>query len=204
MKKYIVYKHTNKTNGKVYIGITCQKSEKRWMNGYGYRRNDHFFKSILKYGWDNFEHEILYENLEKMQAELLEISLIRFYDSTNPDKGYNIRVGGSASDCSDETRKKISESNKGRKFSDEHKRKLSESHKGYTVLPETRKKISESFKGHPYWGGGGHKQPVVCVETGVEYESYGEASDHLDASISCVYNAVKRGHACKGYHFKKI
>ena len=38
MNKYCVYKHTNKTNNKVYIGITCRKPEVRWDSGWGYRR----------------------------------------------------------------------------------------------------------------------------------------------------------------------
>ena len=55
---------------------------------------------------------------------------------------------------SDETRRKMSESKKGRIFSEEHRRKLSESHKGHTVSEETRKKMSEAKKGenHPLYG----------------------------------------------------
>jgi hypothetical protein len=55
---------------------------------------------------------------------------------------------------SDETRKKISEANKGRIFSEEHRRKLSESHKAkrQPLSEETKRKISEANKGkqsHP-------------------------------------------------------
>ena len=46
---YSVYKHTA-PNGKVYIGITSADVKDRWKNGYGYYRNEHFFKAITKYG----------------------------------------------------------------------------------------------------------------------------------------------------------
>ena len=48
---------------------------------------------------------------------------------------------------SDETRRKISEANKGKTDSDETKRKKSEAKKGHTVSEETRRKISEAKKG---------------------------------------------------------
>lgn len=51
---------------------------------------------------------------------------------------------------SEEVRKKISESNKGRKLSKEHKKKLSKSHKGKILSEETKKKMSESHKGKSF------------------------------------------------------
>lgn len=91
---YSVYKHTNKVNGKVYIGITCNKPEVRWgKNGIGYKRQL-FWNAIQKYGWDNFAHEILFENLSESQAYQKEIELIALYDSTNREKGYNVALGG--------------------------------------------------------------------------------------------------------------
>ena len=62
---YTVYKHTA-PNGKVYIGITSHSIEGRWRkDGSGYKLNNHFWNAIQKYGWNNFKHEILFENLMK-------------------------------------------------------------------------------------------------------------------------------------------
>ena len=91
---YTVYKHTNLKNGKIYVGITQQKAEKRWERGHGYQRQPHFRDAIKKYGWDNFKHEILFENLSKEEAIEKEIELIRQYNSNNRKYGYNILSGG--------------------------------------------------------------------------------------------------------------
>jgi len=49
---------------------------------------------------------------------------------------------------SEKTRKKISEASKGKTHSEEHKRKLSEVNKGHTVSEETKRKLSEAHKGN--------------------------------------------------------
>ena len=97
---YSVYKHTNKSNGKVYIGITINEPLVRWgKNGCGY--NKQFFgKAIRKYGWDNFEHEILFENLSHEEANNREIELIQYYKSSDIKYGYNIASGGSGGEVS--------------------------------------------------------------------------------------------------------
>lgn len=72
-RKFIVYKHTNKFNDKTYIGITCRSAFKRWGKyGQCYKNNSHFYAAIQKYGWDNFEHEILFTNLSLEEASLKE------------------------------------------------------------------------------------------------------------------------------------
>lgn len=89
---FTVYKHTNKLNGKIYIGITSQEPNRRWQNGAGYY-GTYFYNAIKKYGWDNFDHEILLEGLEKEQAEEIETDLISKYASANRENGYNISLG---------------------------------------------------------------------------------------------------------------
>ena len=76
-KMYIVYQHKNKTNGKMYFGITSRKPSERWgRDGSGYKSTPHFFSAIMKYGWDNFEHNIVREGLTKEEACQLERQLI--------------------------------------------------------------------------------------------------------------------------------
>jgi hypothetical protein len=95
MKTYLIYKHTNKINGKCYIGQTCQEPEKRWgKNGNGYKnKHKKFWRAIQKYGWDNFIHEIIYSDLTAEEANKLERQLIEEYNSIK--NGYNISEGGS-------------------------------------------------------------------------------------------------------------
>lgn len=97
MKKYSIYKHTNKINGKSYIGITSMEPKDRWCNGYGYRVQPKFFNSILKHGWDNFTHEILAICHDQEIAYYIEKALIKKFDSI--DNGYNVSEGGKGMDC---------------------------------------------------------------------------------------------------------
>lgn len=153
---YSVYKHTF-PNGKVYIGITSMNPpEKRWKNGLGYSKQNFMSKAIEKYGWNNIQHEVLYDELTKNEAEQIEIKLIAEHKSNQKEYGYNVSNGGNTvGKHSEETRKKMSESKKGIKFSDAHKRNLSESKQGERhpnygkkLSEETKRNISKSKQGH--------------------------------------------------------
>ncbi len=114
MNKYYVYKHTTPSN-KIYIGITANKPQKRWGGGANYK-NQHFHNAIKKYGWDNIKHEILFEGLTKELAEQKEIELIKLYDTTNPNKGYNETNGGNCRVLhTEETKEKMRLSRQGKK-----------------------------------------------------------------------------------------
>ena len=112
-------------NGKRYIGITSQKPvEKRWYStGGGYRKCPKMWKAIQKYGWENVEHHILYEDLPQAMAEAAEMCLIHEYDTIC--NGYNIEKGGNViGSHSEETKAKISKANKGKIVSEETRQKL--------------------------------------------------------------------------------
>lgn len=118
-KKVCVYVHTNKINGKKYVGQTCTSLEKRsGQEGQGYLHKNKegkyvqplFAAAILKYGWDNFSHEVLAEGLSFDEANEMEQKIIKEFDTTNPEHGYNIREGGLNSPMSEESKIKLSES----------------------------------------------------------------------------------------------
>ena len=114
---YIVYKHTT-PNNKVYIGITKKKPNDRWASGFGYEHQIYFFRAIVKYGWDNIKHEILYSNLTEEEAKTIEIRLIKEYNSTDINCGYNIDLGGNLHKLSKEARNKISEAKRNKRWSE--------------------------------------------------------------------------------------
>lgn len=100
-KKWCVYVHIF-PNNKRYIGITCKRPKARWDKGRGYKRkNSPMYNAILKYGWENIEHKILFTNLTKEEACTKEIELIAQY-KTNIHRygnkfGYNLTDGGEGS-----------------------------------------------------------------------------------------------------------
>lgn len=154
MDSYCVYRHVA-PNGKMYVGITGRDPKKRWKNGHGYRHNDYLFRAIQKYGWNNFQHDILLTGLTAEQAGLAERLFIGYWQTNDIDHGYNFASGGlTLCEHSDVSKQKMSKSRKGVKFSEEHKRKLSKAQSGClnhnygkTISADVRKKISESTKG---------------------------------------------------------
>lgn len=93
-KNYIVYRHTSPSN-KIYIGITKADPKYRWLNnGRGYKSQTVFFNAILKYGWINFKHEVLYTGLSEVEALDVEEKLIREHKSYDRRFGYNVSLRG--------------------------------------------------------------------------------------------------------------
>lgn len=207
---FCVYKHTS-PNGKVYIGITSQTPERRWQHGFGYKENPHFHTAIQKYGWDNFKHEILFENLTKEEAESKEIELIAQCHSTDRRCGYNKASGGGVNYPSEEGRQRLRELWTGHVFSEEVRQKISKTQKGRVIPPEVRKKMSESHKGlkrteeHLRNNRLAKLKPVMCIETGEQFESIQVAENFYNichGKIGMVCNGKRK--TTGGYHWKFI
>lgn len=227
---YSVYCHTNKLNGKKYIGVTKSKPERRWAKGEGYKTSRHFYFAIQKYGWDGFEHEILCEGLSKEQACEKEKELIREYQTTKAEYGYNLSTGGESGAAgikqteeviqrrmnklrgrktSEETKRKQSEAAKGRTFSAETRKKMSEAAKGRVISAEQRAKISQGNKGKKRSeeskkkiSDAKEKSKVYCEETDLVYNSIHEAAKALGLYPTNICAVCKGKHKhTKGYHF---
>lgn len=163
-KRYCIYMHRFK-NGKTYVGQTCQDPEKRWGNGNGYLSKDDDGKyeqpliahAVQKYGWENVYHEILFDGLNKYEADRVEQICILLFRSNDRRFGYNILQGGGGSS--------------GRKWSDEEKKRLGDKIREKYAIPEnnpfygmrhtkeTKEKISKKLKekyknkeNHPKYG----------------------------------------------------
>lgn len=94
-----IYRIINTINNKIYIGqskdiekrIARHKKVPFNLNSQEY--NNLLYQDIRKYGLDNFEFEIL-EECEKSNLNDREIYWIGFYNSCNPENGYNLSSGG--------------------------------------------------------------------------------------------------------------
>ena len=137
MKKFYVYIHLF-PNGKRYVGITQQiKIEYRWRkDGSGYKCQEHLYNAIKKYKWNNIGH-IVYEVDTPEEMWYLEKYLIAYYNTTNPERGYNHSIGGE-------------KSNLGYKFQEYQKEKLmgrTPWNKDLKMSPEFCEKVSISCNG---------------------------------------------------------
>ena len=147
-----IYKITNTANGKSYVGQTIHDAVKGRISEHlnGKSGGSRLVRrAIEKYGKDAFTYEILHDGIIPEFLDDLEIEAIKKFNTIAPH-GYNLKTGGEGGSLSEETCRRISKANKGRKrapHSEETKRKLSEANKGKTFSEETRRKISQAHKG---------------------------------------------------------
>ena len=168
-KLYCIYKHTS-PSGKSYIGQSKDiiKREKQHQKTY---KCPAFRNAINKYGWDNFIHEILEDNLTIDEANIFEELYINEYNTLSPN-GYNLHTGGLNYKASEETKEKIRQSRLGTTLSEETKEKLRGYHNNYgkRLTDETKEKlrIANSGENNPNWGKKGELSPHWGKKLSVE------------------------------------
>lgn len=142
----LVYRITNKINGKIYIGLTRETLAKRWYDHCRITSRVSALKSaIKKYGEDTFSREVLstYNNEEDLVNA--EKYYIEYYNCLVPN-GYNITIGGEAPKHSAESKKKMSLSRRGKKKPITYSARMSSAMKGRPKSIEHRHAMSKAQK----------------------------------------------------------
>lgn len=193
-----IYKITNLINGKTYIGQTVSKLKSR--------KSDHKNRcdcpklkgAIKKYGWKNFTFEPIICALDTSFLDDLEIESIKKHDSIS--NGYNISVGGNGKGrVSEETKKKISIGNKGKKRSKKVRLNLSEKakerFKDKNNHPMFNKPMPKKAREALLKRNEKIKRPVIQLSLDgkiiKKYNSLGEASGENNFDISAIIRCCK-------------
>ncbi len=220
----IIYKATNKINGKIYIGQTVQPLHKRWKD---HCRGDkqpegYLHRAIVKYGAESFTIEQIdsAETLEELNIK--EETYIKALNCLSPN-GYNLLPGGGNREVHPETQEKIRQKLKGRPISNRWAKGRSHPHS-----EETKAKLSAIFKGKLIknrWTGGNPNPPseehkakmsamwkgkpntvlykkVLC-SNGMEFESVNAAAKHFNLNRVTISGLLKSGKIGRcGFSFK--
>ena len=148
----IIYRVTNQKNGKIYIGQTRQSLEDRRADhlrkAFTHSSQSHFHAALRKHGKDVFSWEAI-ETVETLQIlNEREAFWINHYQSSNPDVGYNLTLGGGQIVFHESVCQRISKNvsgsrngNFGKPKSAETKAKMSAAQKGRKKTPEQIEKM---------------------------------------------------------------
>lgn len=214
-RRGVIYKWTNKINGKVYVGKTVDEIKRKSSHKKDRRNYSAFHKAIDKYGIDNFKYEVLFEITET--NEILNSILsekekhyIKENHSNEREFGYNLTDGGDGV-CgrfgelnpfyghhhTEETKQKHSLFMKKRKQTEEEKNNRREALKKIKHTEEWNNKISKTLS-----------QSVSAYQNGDlvgTYSSYKECANALHLpnikGISKVICNINKTYY--GYTFKK-
>ena len=141
-----IYLITDTTNNMKYVGQHHYHIEGQLDPNY--HGSGHIIRQIYKKRPETLKEEYIKTCYSEEEMNSDEQYYIKLFKTLYPN-GYNLTEGGDGGILCEETRKKISESLKGKQFSEETRRKLSDANKGKTLSEEARKKMSDAKKGKP-------------------------------------------------------
>jgi group I intron endonuclease len=204
----VIYKITNKINGKAYVGQTVQKPERRWaLHCTKNVKISAIGTAIRKYGKENFDFEVLNVCSSIEEMNIKEQYYIELFSSMTPG-GYNLVSGGNNKLYSEESKLKMRQARKNQKISEETKNKLSKAITGLERSTETRIKMSESKKGdkHPLFGKTGfnskRSMAIRCLNDNRVFGSISEAAKFYNINNSNISRVLKQNKPIKGIYFE--
>jgi hypothetical protein len=186
-KHNLVYKTTNLINGNIYIGVHCTDKIDD-----GYLGSGIILKNAINiYGRENFKRDIIYDVDTSELAYFIESFLVDSSFCKREDT-YNIKKGGeggTTEKLSIEHRKNISKGLMGHKVSESARKKLSIFHKGIKKSKQHRIALKEAKC----------KSKVLCINTGIIYNSLAEAQEDTNICKANIWSNIKgfRLHAGK-------
>jgi group I intron endonuclease len=228
-----LYSIKNEVNGKLYIGQTVNPA-RRWADHQSSARTRHdgcpkLHRAMRSYGIENFSFFVEWKCKTQDEADRLERILISLNDTV--ENGYNLNLGGNGvGNHSEETKRKISESNKGRpgrkgiaRPKEVVQRMVStRKRNGYRHSEDTKRKISAARKGQTHsvpflkpWNDYSREQALKSVVKTAKVthpDGTTEVVTNLNAFCrkyglhsSCVSNVMsgKRKHH-KGFRFEEV
>jgi hypothetical protein len=178
--KYIIYKTTNKLDGKYYIGCHCVKNENDNYLGSG----KYLTSAIKKYGKENFKFEILHQVNSKEEMFELERQIVNENLVKDP-MSYNLKIGGSGGNPgivgafkgkqhSAETKEKIRNTALTQITTDQKRQKLSQNNWAKKDPTAQRQHVKEINLGRPK--SEIQKQKLSAIQTGKKLVNNGVIS----------------------------
>lgn len=180
----IIYKITNKINGKIYIGQTIRSLNKRIYEHLARGRNTYFDRALHKYGIQNFNIEVIDYAENKDELNKKESYYIKFFNCKFPF-GYNLTDGGEGTIGIRRFGKDNPHYNK--KHTKEAKEKISKARKLYTK------------EKHPL------ARKIINLDTGEIFNCMVNACEKYKLDKSTLTKVCKgKRNKCGGYHWKYV
>lgn len=209
--RMIIYKITNKINGKVYIGQTIKPLSVRWKQHCNKRGGcSALHNAIIKYGAINFIVEQIDCAFSREELDQKEIYWIKYYNSLSPN-GYNLTSGGHHPVISYDVKKRLSEVNKGKRPSDKCILSSVNSRKGKKLSKEHIEKLRQTrignkngmFGVHRFDANNPNSKKVYCIELDRIFLTINNACDFIKKDRStlhlCLQGKLK---TAGGYHWR--
>lgn len=179
-----IYKITSPSN-KSYIGQSVNILD-RWQHYERLNCKDQpsIYSSLQKYGVENHTFEIIEECLLE-QLDERELYWGEYYNVLK--EGLNCRLGEGRGVCNEETKQKISQSNKGKKFTSKHRNNMAQSRLNKPLIKARKPVIQYDLQGN-----------IIG-----EFESGKQASEILKISRGCICRCCKNTlKSIKGFKFQ--